>query len=518
MKYNLLCDPCIRVRLISGDFVLLTLPGVLSALSCNEINSFVALRPHQAHPWHAFLCQVTAMALDLYSPKNLPSINGISPHLLLGERSEEEWRIILSMLTSDFPNDEPWTMFVEDLSRPAFLQPPVPEGEVDTWKDQIFPDNLDVLVQSKNLGIKTGKAVNPNIDDWIFALLSLQTQSAFLGVGNYGVARQNGGFATRAGVGLCTSLHWGGQWGRDTRILLESLLEAEEKYTLEWNLDEGVRLVWTVPWSGNESLSIRQLHPLFIESARRIRLQRNEKKVWAKYIGTESSRIEAKDLKGNIEDPWIPIDMKTKGALNKRPDYEVMRNVLFDRATFSPCLLQELHACDEGHDFFIRFRFLSRKKGSTEEYLERVVFVPRKMRLPFKSKTELNIVSQTMIALVKNMENKVLWPAIVSLYRSSQEKGGSNGKAEASQAVRSLDTFVDSRFFELTWECLAIYYESSTSPKTYLAPWSEFLLLEAKKLFEMAIQNVSLSGPRRYRAISCAESVFYGGINKHFIV
>jgi CRISPR system Cascade subunit CasA len=520
MKYNLLCDPCIRVRLTNDNILPLTLPGVLSALSRNEIESFLALRSHQAHPWHAFLCQLAAMALDLCSEQKYPPLRGTPPHLLLGEHSEEEWKNILRTLTSQFTFDEPWTMFVDDLSKPAFLQPPVPEGNLDAWKEESFPDNMDVLVQSKNLGVKTGKVVEPNIDDWIFALLSLQTQAAFLGAGNYGIARQNGGFATRPGVALCTDSHWGGQWGRDTRSLIESI--SEKKYKLDWDIKEGTRLIWIEPWNGNESLSIQQLHPFFIEIARRIRLQKKREKIFVKYTGTKTPRIDAKALKGNIEDPWIPIDMSTKGALNKRPNYEVMRNILFDRSTFSPCLLQEFYPCDKGNNFFIRFRMLSRKKGSTEEYLERVVYVPQEKKSLFEKKSELKKISQTMIALAKNVENKVLWFSVISLYRIKQEEGkgksGSCGKAEATQVVKEFDSAVDLNFFSFLWDCLSIYSKDPTSPQVYLSPWVTFLKSEAEKQFNMVAKNVSLSGPRRYRAISFAENIFYGRIRKYLIV
>ena len=59
-------------------------------------------------------------------------------------------------------------------------------------------------------------------DDWLFALVSLQTQEGFLGAGNYGISRMNGGFACRPGVGIAPVGHWGERWRRDCAVLRNS--------------------------------------------------------------------------------------------------------------------------------------------------------------------------------------------------------------------------------------------------------------------------------------------------------
>ena len=64
------------------------------------------------------------------------------------------------------------------------------------------PDDLDVLVTSKNHDLKQTMALDCAVEDWIFALVNLQTMAGFLGSGNYGIARMNGGFSARVCLGL----------------------------------------------------------------------------------------------------------------------------------------------------------------------------------------------------------------------------------------------------------------------------------------------------------------------------
>ena len=64
LQYSLLDEPLIRARLVgSGQPVQYSLPGLFVALARDEVRDFPALRPHQRHPWHAFLVQLAAMTL-----------------------------------------------------------------------------------------------------------------------------------------------------------------------------------------------------------------------------------------------------------------------------------------------------------------------------------------------------------------------------------------------------------------------------------------------------------------------
>ena len=107
---SVLTEPLIRIANIHERRAT-TLPGVYAALMSDTIDSFPALRPHQRHAWHAFLVQLGAKAMHASDTKCPPT-------------SAEEWGELLRVLSSDHPDDCPWRLVVDDITRPAFLQPP----------------------------------------------------------------------------------------------------------------------------------------------------------------------------------------------------------------------------------------------------------------------------------------------------------------------------------------------------------------------------------------------------------
>src|SRR5690606_18246797 len=236
--HNLLCTPLISID--TGEK--LTLPGVLAALARDEVESFPALRPHQGMFWHMFLVQLAALALHKARHAEIPE-------------GEAQWTELLRRLTPDFPDDEPFRLVVEDWSKPAFMQPPVPDG-VELKSGVATPDELDLPITSKNHDLKRQVARSSEPEDWLFALISLQTGEGFGGAGNYGIARMNGGNSSRPMLTLAPMPEKSlrilaprpGAWFlRDVRFLLaarDRLLEQIDDYPDEG----GLGLVWLKPW------------------------------------------------------------------------------------------------------------------------------------------------------------------------------------------------------------------------------------------------------------------------------
>ena len=104
---NILTEPVIRLDLSGGVRKDANLPEVFAALVSDKVVSFPALRPHQRHAWHAFLVQLGAMAMHRAGGADLPDI-------------ADEWAKLIRGLTPDFPEDEPWQLVVEDITKPAF--------------------------------------------------------------------------------------------------------------------------------------------------------------------------------------------------------------------------------------------------------------------------------------------------------------------------------------------------------------------------------------------------------------
>ena len=178
---NLLTDLLIRYRQPDGTTVEASLPEVYAALMADEVEAFPALRPHQRHAWHAFLVQLGAMAMHRAGLDTPPSVrmsgtasSALSPRNGLTTSRGSWW-----WTTS--PN-------LHSCSRP-------PKTGHDYDKKEIFqsPDSLDMLDTAKNHDLKTLVAVRCRAEDWIFALVALQTMNGQVGRGNYPIARMNSG-------------------------------------------------------------------------------------------------------------------------------------------------------------------------------------------------------------------------------------------------------------------------------------------------------------------------------------
>ena len=110
-QFCLLRDGIISVD-YQGATRMMSLPEAYAALAMDRVDDFPGLRPHQKHFWHATLCQVGTIAMvnaGIEDPPHHP----------------EEWLRILSDSTVEkFPDNAPWSLAVDDITQPAFLQPP----------------------------------------------------------------------------------------------------------------------------------------------------------------------------------------------------------------------------------------------------------------------------------------------------------------------------------------------------------------------------------------------------------
>lgn len=198
---NILTEPVIRMHKSSGSRVEASLPEVYAALMADEVDAFPALRPHQRHAWHAFLVQLGAMAMHRADKKKPPD-------------DAETWTELIRGLTT---NDEPWRLVVDDITRPAFMQPPARSNdrEQDYKSTVATPDEFDMLVTSKNHDLKSMVATGASADDWILSLITLQTMEGFGGAGNYGISRMNGRLGSRPAFTLAPSERLGAHVRRD---------------------------------------------------------------------------------------------------------------------------------------------------------------------------------------------------------------------------------------------------------------------------------------------------------------
>ena len=64
LHWKALDEGLIRWRCVArGELHRSSLPELLAAMAVDAVHDFPALRPHQRHPWHAFLAQLGSIAL-----------------------------------------------------------------------------------------------------------------------------------------------------------------------------------------------------------------------------------------------------------------------------------------------------------------------------------------------------------------------------------------------------------------------------------------------------------------------
>jgi len=492
MMHSLLDDPLLRVRRSDDTVRGRTLPQILHRLSQNNILSFEALQPHQQQPWHSFLVQLAAMTTAREADGAPPS-------------DADEWRDALVSLADG--SDAAWHLVVDDVTQPAFLQSPVPEGSLDDagYKADVpTPDQLDVLITSKSHDVKAHRIRHPEPEHWIYALVTLQTMEGFLGRGNYGIVRMNGGFGNRPLVGLSPNLSWGEHVQRDVDVLLSERDALSERYTLD-----GPALLWTRPWDGakESAIPLDECDPYFLEVCRRIRFRHDHGDLVCWRANTKGQRVDAPDsLNGDTGDPWTPIEKSGGKALTLPGDgftYERLQDIVFEGEYAQPPALQ-FRDSDDGHMYVVA-RALVRGQGKTEGLHHRIVPVPGSASnwLQEKSRRErLGERARDRVGMVDEVRRTVLYPAIGTLL------GGGDTDAidfdDVSPWLDAFDRAVDARFFEALWASVEM---NDTEARRH---WESLLWEEAQTQFDDAQDHAPNASTRYWRARSSARSIFHG--------
>ncbi len=500
---NLLIDPLIRAQTVDGHGVVLSLPGVLAGLMNDTLVSFPALQPHQRHAWHAFLTQLAAIALHRAKIDQPPL-------------DEPSWQRLLRTLTSQMPGDEPWRLVVEDLAQPAFMQPAVPENSLDGFKRITSPDGLDVLITAKNHDIKMARIGHPQPDHWIMALITLQTMEGFLGAGNYGIARMNGGFASRPAIGACPGPFPGPHFRRDLDLLRLNRETLMHEYSRLYQPEQGLALLWLTPWDGQTELSLEKLDPYFIEVCRRIRLSVGMAGPYAYAAPSKTTRIHAKELKGLLGDPWTPIRLGPESVsltiTGNGFGYALITELLLGSDGYRRAPAQETHfGIPSDHSEFLA-RALARGQGKTEGYHERRIPLPAVVRATLgksASRTSLAAVARERVKQAGEVAGKVLKPAILTMIQQAPDKLDFKDK-RADVWRHRFDQHVDAVFFPDLWETL------KQEPSQAASDWIDRLDGFGRDLLKAAEESLINGGVRHHKIAVTAERVYRGALRKQF--
>jgi CRISPR system Cascade subunit CasA len=501
LKFNLLTEPLLRVRGRDQTVAGLSLPQILALLSeGDELADFTGLRVHQAHAWHAFLVQLAAIALRRAGCDQPPT-------------DEHHWRDLIHDLTDGA--DEPFCLVVPDLSQPAFLQPPVPEGKLDKFKNELAtPDELDMLVTAKNHDLKMSRIARPRPELWVYALVTLQTMEGFSGRANYGIVRMNSGFGNRPCVSRLPGFGLGARFRRDLQVLLADRSRVVTEYGYS---DEGGHgLLWLVPWDGEEALPLASCDPQVIEICRRIRMVPAEDGLRTLRASTNSARLESGETKGNTGDAWTPVSLEGTGLTVPSAgfDYKRTTDLLFG-GDFRPSPAQQ-PSTEGGEEPLFYATAMTRGQGKTEGLHQRIVPLPKAVQRRFfrrgadpSERDRLAQRAQQRIQHVADAKKKVLKPALVHLLQAGPDKADYSDE-RPNRWLAQLEGEVDRIFFDRLWR------DADLSESEAQAVWQRELVEVAEKILLEAQLRVPLPSARRYRAWSASERVFHGSARKTF--
>ncbi|MDF1586563.1 type I-E CRISPR-associated protein Cse1/CasA [Marinimicrococcus flavescens] len=502
---NLLTDPLLPVEL-AGSETPLDLPSLLAALAREEVTGLPFLRAHQQAPFHAFCVQLAALALHHRAGQ------GDIP----GE--PEVWRDLLRRLTPQWPDDEPWRLVVADPAKPAFMQAPVPEGTADPHTRVVeTPDDLDVVVTSRNHGVKQALAADAPPAAWIAALVTVQTTAGFMGAGNYGIARMNGGFATRPFIGLVPPGGAGAHWRRDVAVLLRCRDWCLERAP-DLARDGGHGLLWLLPWDGSASVALQKLDPWFIEVCRRVRLRLDATGgLVARATTSKAARLAAKERCGNVGDPWIPIEIgRGSVAYNTTPHYAAMSAVLFRRDVWTRPLLLDWHERIDGPAMTARFDVLVRGQGTTEGHHRREMPIEGKKRLGMlmlpAERDRLAQLAGEMIGHARDLRLRVLKFPLLTLAQAGAEEISLRDRTTTAWVepwLTRVDQAVEPVFF-------GHLFQRAEQGEAATQAWIAFLRELAATIFNDAVAAMPVAGARRMKAVAVAELRLRAALKKVF--
>lgn len=480
-----------------------TLSELFAALSHGKVDGFPRLRAHQRTAWHMFLAQLAALTLDRAGRTELPEAAG-------------EWTALLRALSaaeSGVEGDEPWCLVVADRSKPAFLQPPDPGGL--KWSDVATPDALDLLITARNHDLKSEVAAIASPEDWIFALVSLQTMEGYGGKSNYGIARMNGGSSSRPFLGLVPARDHGmpdlsAWWRRDVDRLLRH--RSDETILTQG----GAALLWCLPWPEGRSLPVQMMDPWAIEVCRRVRLRETAGGPRAERTGSAAARVDAKVFAGVLGDPWTPVsrDETVPKALTLgegRFDYRRLVDLLFSGKWIVP-LAAGLDDDEDADRMLLLAEALSRGNSKTNGLKSRLVPLPRKVLAGGWFTARAEALAGAAAAQMREIASAdAALREAVALYAAAGnfDAVGKEERQRATGARIRLDAAADAAFFDHLWDRADPDTEASAQ-----ARFRALLTTAARAELERAFQAIPCATVFAARAKVRARRRLYNALRK----
>lgn len=507
--YNILIQPLIHAKPCGA----LTLPGLLAVLARDEVDSFSALRPHQSPAWHMFLVQLAALALHGAGTDEIPE-------------DEETWLRALRGLTPSFPEDGPWHLVVDNWTTPAFLQPPVPKG-LNLGNGIPTPDALDLLITSKNHDLKQAIARQGQAQDWVFALISLQTGEGYGGAGNQGIARMNGGSSSRPMMTLaplppCADKAMtprpGARFRRDVMVLLETRASEFERHDLY--AETGIGLTWLAPWPEGEQLQLKDLDIWFIDVCRRIRLTMDGDDIFGRKGTSKATRINAKHMKGFLCDPFVPVhktDNKSFTLAGRDFDYATLTELLLSGNWIMPLLARPASFEGEGEALALVAEALARGNSKTEGFKSRILPIGGKIsRALGPKREELHKLAKAQMEAIEKFDKALGYALALAAAGGDQGKMKKEHYVHARDARNRFHRAVDGIFFGHLWARFETQEKGGAAMKSEELRFARALFTRADSVFEAALPAIPCASIFRPRAEARARRTFTAAARRNF--
>ena len=369
------------------------------------------------------------------------------------------------------------------------------------------PDSIDILVSSKNHDIKQNIARTAEIDDWIFALVTVQTTSGFLGRGRYGAVRMNSGFGSRPALGLTPDgANAGHRIFHDIGQMLIHRDRNRRRGNPERREADGHALMWLEPLDRNTQHELKDLDPYFIEAAQRIRLMTARGRITADLASRQSTSISAKASQGNLGDHWTPI-VKPDGKALSVPQNgwrsRVLMRVIGDDTEVELPTAMTVEGCENVKRWRLVARGTAKKQGGTQGYHERCdITFDREVVQMLRTEAGRQRIHQAGRALDKSIAKITGRLRLALAIAAASGKSGNDLQNQhwtaAKRETAEFEAGIDRDFFPIL-ESMVLGPDNKTST-TFTDSVAASINELAEKVLETGIDRLAPSGWRRERA------------------
>ena len=470
------------------------------------------MRPHQQAPLHAFLVQLAYLSLEPQDDREPPT-------------QPDAWLTLLRSLTPDHPDDGPWCLVNTDWQAPAFLQPPCSPGrEADFKRSTDAAQDIDLLVTARHHDEKTGKLPldEQGLDTLVYALIALQGWSPFLGAGNYGSMRMNGGFSSRPQFRLAFARGSGAEFLRDLRALQDDADTMAVRFR-QAHRDQATaehRLLWLPVWDEG-SLPLGTVHPYALEVCRRVRLVRDRHQLLLRRASSNAMRVAAKDQRGVVLDPWVPImkgdEPKALTAQAHTLGYRKLQELIFDREkvalpVLATCSEREREANQPGT---FMAQVLVSGDGGTDGWRSRELPMAAPVLAHWQSApAALAQRAQLFVGLTGLAAGKVLWPALLQFVdgSASVDRNNRDFARTVQPWLNRFDAAADEAFFSQLFSTI----EAGQGDMDAQRQWARWLAARCAAHLEAATEALPTRHGSRHFARARAQRVLHLSLRKQF--